>query len=194
MLQNCQQSMLPTLVFYLRAVAHFRSDCPAFHTMSSSTSQCSLEMLSAALGLVQQSHRSQQFSSQGQTIATSRTAHGSVLGMGVRHSETTFPPYKSIPVVPQEHRDSKQAFRESTSHLHVLRPLSLLPSLFLLKSVYVVTSSFEPTVSPILFPVRGLADCNCHILYFLCSILYFIDAGFLAFLFCFVFYLGFYVY
>lgn len=164
--------MLPTLVFYLRAVAHFRSDCPAFHTMSSSTSQCSLEMLSAALGLVQQSHRSQQFSSQGQTIATSRTARGSVLGMGVRHSETTFPPYKSIPVVPQEHRDSKQAFRESTSHLHILRPLSLLPSLFLLKSVYVVTSSFEPTISPILFPVRGLADCNCHIFFMLHTIFY----------------------
>lgn len=59
-----------------------------------------------------------------------------------------------------------KAFRENTSHQSVLRPLSLLPDLFLLKSVYMVTSSFEPTISPILFSVTGLAECNCNILYF----------------------------
>lgn len=109
-------------------------------------------------------------------------------GMDVRGS--------SIPVGPQIHafwaskiQIAAEAFRKGTSNLHILKPLSLLPRLLLLKPVYLVTSSFEP-ISPILFSLTGLAEKASNILYFVCSAVYLIDVGVLTS----VFYLGFYVY
>lgn len=63
--------------------------------------------------------------------------------------------------------------------MHILRPLSPLPSLFLLKVVYLVTSRFEPTVSPILL-VTVLAEWNCNILNIFFSVGHFINVGILT--------------
>lgn len=98
-----------------------------------------------------------------------------------------------MPVGPQIHtfwasimQIAAETFRKGNSNLYILKTLSLLPRLLLLKPVYLVTSSFEP-ISPILFSLTRLAEKASNILYFVCSAVYFIDVGVLTSF----FYLGF---